>query len=496
MQFSGGGAQISARSVFLFATDSFFILLSILIGVVIRMGLENGVDYLLHNKWPLFGTALVYLIVFFSSGLYETGEMKSKSYAFRLPFIAVLISTGIIIILFYAQFSLFLGRGVLFLISGFVYIFVALVRRVCFWGMSSGFLARNALIVGEGREAEEMVRLLDNNSSSPFKVYGIVATQNGQEAMFIKSTPVLGKIEQLKEFSQAYKIDTICIATSLTREMQLLSSLRPLRYSGIQILDYVALHEELAQEIPLDHIDDEWLMHAAMNSSRIHIRKIKRMLDVVVAVVGLIVASPLCLIAALLVKFDSPGPALYRQIRSGLDGKDYTLLKYRTMKQDAEAESGAVWATKVDNRVTRVGHFMRKWRIDEIPQLVNVLKGEMSLVGPRPERPEFVETLSGAIPFYKERLLVAPGITGWAQIKYPYTASIDSAKYKLQYDLFYIKHMSLALDVSILLRTFKTIFVGLRHQDDDQEHLDAEIAERKTVDYIKNVNTDEQSHSA
>ena len=150
-----------------------------------------------------------------------------------------------------------------------------------------------------------------------------------------------------------------------------------------------------------------------------------------------------------------------------MDGEPYTLLKFRTMKQDAEAGSGAVWAGKIDHRVTRVGAFLRKWRVDEIPQLLNVLKGEMSLVGPRPERPEFVETLAENIPFYRERLMVPPGITGWAQVKYPYAASMDASRRKLQFDLYYIKHMRFLLDVQILLRTFRTILIGLRHSEQE-----------------------------
>ena len=236
----------------------------------------------------------------------------------------------------------------------------------------------------------------------------------------------------------------------------------------MEILDYAALHEELAQEIPLDHIDDEWLMNAAMNSSVIHIRKIKRVMDTTVAMAGLLLLAPFSLLAAVLIRLDSPGPVLFRQRRAGLDCEPYTLFKFRTMRQDAEAVSGAVWADKYDSRVTRIGRFLRKWRIDEIPQLINVLRGEMSLVGPRPERPEFIDTLAEAIPFYKERLLVPPGITGWAQVKYPYAASIEASRRKLQYDLYYIKHMSLFLDCLILLRTFKTIIVGLKHIDAEE----------------------------
>ena len=211
-------------------------------------------------------------------------------------------------------------------------------------------------------------------------------------------------------------------------------------------------------------------MNAAMNCSRIHIRQIKRVMDISVAGVGLILLSGVSLLAAIAVKLSSKGPVLYRQVRSGLDGNEYTLWKFRTMTVNAEAATGAVWASANDSRVTKGGGFLRKWRIDEIPQLVNVLRGEMSLVGPRPERPEFVEQLAEKIPYYKERLLVPPGITGWAQVKYPYVSGIEGSLHKVQYDLYYIKNMSLSLDILILIRTFKTIIVGLKYNEGVDVH--------------------------
>ena len=206
-------------------------------------------------------------------------------------------------------------------------------------------------------------------------------------------------------------------------------------------------------------------MTVALNSSVLQIRKVKRATDIVVAAVGLVLGAPLLLLSAVLIKLTSPGPVVYRQTRVGMGGEPYVLYKLRSMRTDAEA-AGAVWACKQDARVTRVGYYLRKWRLDEIPQLFNVLKGEMSLVGPRPERPEFTEKLAAFIPFYDERHLVQPGLTGWAQVRYPYAASFEAAARKLQFDLYYVKNMSFLLDVSILLRTFKTILVGLRHEDD------------------------------
>ena len=260
------------------------------------------------------------------------------------------------------------------------------------------------------------------------------------------------------------------------RSHELLSRLRPLRYSGIEIMDYVSLSEELAQEIPLAHINDEWLMTVALNSSVLQIRKVKRVVDFTVSLIGLIPGIPLILLSGLLIKLTSPGPVIYRQARVGLAGEPYILYKLRTMRTDAEAQ-GAVWAGKKDARVTRVGYYLRKWRLDELPQLFNILKGEMSLVGPRPERPEFTEKLATFIPFYNERHLVQPGLTGWAQIRYPYAASFEAAARKLQFDLYYIKNMSFLLDGAIMLRTFKTILVGLRHEDDSFLPMDDKLEE-------------------
>jgi len=238
-------------------------------------------------------------------------------------------------------------------------------------------------------------------------------------------------------------------------------------------------------------------MHAAMNSSRIHIRKIKRIMDLAAALIGLLLCAPIALVVAPLIWLGSKGPVLFRQRRAGLDGRPYTLYKFRTMKVDAETDSGAVWAGKVDNRVTRIGKYLRKSRIDEIPQLWNVLVGNMSLVGPRPERPEFIDSLAEAIPFYRERLLVHPGITGWAQVVFPYAASIESSRKKLQYDLYYIKHMSFFLDCLIILRTVKTILVGLRHSEEfDKVEKEQKEHEEEVLRVLPTSKDDDVTQSA
>ncbi|MFH0909799.1 MAG: sugar transferase [bacterium] len=463
------GRRLSLRRTVLLVADILAIAFSIVLSAMIRLSPADGWAYVAEHVPSLAGSCFILLVVFYAGGMYERQPLTRKGASYQLPLITVSVGLVIIIVVFYARFQLHIGRGILTLAGLFIFLAVWAVRYLYRAAVNYGFLSKNTLVVGDGKEADDAVRLIAETPDSGLKVLGVVSCSRQPTPELVAGMPIVGKLERLKELADAYAAETIVVATSLSREHSVLRVLRPIRCAGIEVMDYVALHEELAQEITLDHINDEWLMNAAMNSSVIHIRKIKRIMDFIVAVTGLIVTLPISLVAAFLVKIDSPGPVLFKQRRSGLDGVEYTLMKFRTMRKDAEATSGAVWSRKYDGRVTRVGRFLRKWRIDEIPQLVNVLRGEMSLVGPRPERPEFVETLSSAIAFYKERLLVPPGITGWAQVKYPYAASIDAARRKLQYDLYYIKHMGFFLDVLILLRTFKTIVVGLRHNEEEEE---------------------------
>ena len=461
--------RMSPRRFMLLLGDAGVVVLSILLAAFIRLA-PHQIDWFVYVTQHRFAFSLasaLFLLVMYASGMYEPVSLKRKSPAWFLPLVSSVVALTLLILVFFAWPDFQVGRGVLLLSGLFVCAGTWGMRLVYRMAAGMGFLSRNALVVGEPREARDVVHLIRRGDDTGYRVYGVVTHDIAPYGIFVEGVPILGQIGHLREFVEAYEIETVIVATPLSIEPMLLQQLRPLRYAGIELMDYTWLYEELAQEIPLDHIDDEWLMHAAMNSSVIHIRKIKRIMDVAVAILGLLLSAPFALIAAITIRLDSPGPILYRQRRSGMDGEPYTLLKFRTMKQDAEAGSGAVWAGKVDHRVTRVGAFLRKWRVDEIPQLLNVLKGEMSLVGPRPERPEFVETLAENIPFYRERLMVPPGITGWAQVKYPYAASMDASRRKLQFDLYYIKHMRFLLDVQILLRTFRTILIGLRHSEQE-----------------------------
>jgi sugar transferase (PEP-CTERM system associated) len=233
--------------------------------------------------------------------------------------------------------------------------------------------------------------------------------------------------------------------------------LRESRLRGARVFNEIGFWEQCLSRVNIDRIDRNWFLGGEGFSDGRLGAAMKRGIDILASLLLLALTLPLMLVVALAVTLDSPGPLLYRQRRVGLHGKPFTLLKFRSMRADAEAGGTPRWAARRDDRVTRVGRFIRSTRIDELPQLFNVLSGEMSLVGPRPERPHFVEQLAEVIPFYPERVHVKPGITGWAQVNYPYGASVEDAREKLSYDLYYLKNRSLLLDLLILVSTVRVV---------------------------------------
>ena len=260
----------------------------------------------------------------------------------------------------------------------------------------------------------------------------------------------------LPQLVRHHRIDEIVVATGESRERHVWDLLE-CRTSGVNVIDFLTFWEREAGRIDLDAIEPKWLVYSGGFRSSLLRRFAQRSLDILISLFLLAATCLLMLIVALLIRLDSPGPILYRQERVGKGERPFQILKFRSMYVDAEADSVPQWAQINDPRVTRVGAILRRTRIDELPQLVNVLRGEMSIVGPRPERPAFVHTLHQQIPFYGVRHLVRPGITGWAQINYEYTASLEDAKRKLEYDLFYVKNHNLFLNLAIILQTLRIV---------------------------------------
>ncbi len=460
------GSRMSSRHLFLTLGDWTLIVVAQLSAVFIRLGWSLGQTYLQENWGSLASAVILYMLVFYAGGMYEPPTRSRRMDFDFLPLVVVSIAAGLTGLILYTRPQMVLGRGIWAISSILILLLAYALRQVFLLLVRRGLFLKHALLLCDHPDrVADLLGLLKSTSSSLYHVVGLVTCGSAPASAYSASPVVLGSADHLGRLAEEYDISAILLSVSPMRSHELLPKLRPLRYAGVEIMDYISLSEELAQEIPLAHINDEWLMTAALNSAVVQVRKIKRAMDLSVSILGLMGGIPVMLGAGLLIKLTSPGPVIYRQKRVGLAGKTYVLYKLRTMCTDAET-TGAVWAKTRDVRVTKVGYYLRKWRIDELPQLFNVLKGEMSLVGPRPERPEFTAKLAAFIPFYNERWLVQPGLTGWAQVRYPYAASFEAAARKLQFDLYYIKNMGFLLDAAILLRTFKTILVGLRHEED------------------------------
>lgn len=291
----------------------------------------------------------------------------------------------------------------------------------------------------------------------------IAARRGGDSALAHdghKAEPVVGDAADLTRLVEEYRADALVVALSERRGVFPVSEVLQCKMRGVEILDAPTFYERSYKKLLLEQINPSWFFFSGGFRRTALFVVVKRLLDIVLSLLGLLLTLPFFPIIALLIKADSPGPLFFKQVRTGLNERSFVLYKFRTMRQDAELTTGAVWSTTNDPRITRIGVFLRTSRIDEFPQFFNVLRGDMSFVGPRPERPEFVEKLKQVIPYYSKRHFVKPGLTGWAQVCYPYGASVEDAVEKLRYDLYYTKNLSAFLDLLIILETIKVVLFG------------------------------------
>jgi sugar transferase (PEP-CTERM system associated) len=314
------------------------------------------------------------------------------------------------------------------------------------------------LLVGASPLLVDIADYVARHPESGLEVIGSVSDPNRPEIEVC--TKVLGSLPQLSEIVNAAKPNRVVVGMFERRNRMPMNELLELRFAGNIIEEAANAYERVCGRVCLTEIRPSQLVYSGelgpVGGSLIY----QTVLNAIVAAIGMVVFTPIMLLTAIAVKLSSPGPALYRQLRTGLNGAPFTLYKFRSMRADAEAGTGAVWASKEDPRVTPVGKIIRRLRFDELPQLFNVLKGEMSIVGPRPERPEFVKTLTEKIPYYRQRHCILPGITGWAQINYKYGDTLEDTVTKLEYDLYYIKNMTLGLDLYIIFHTVKAMLLS------------------------------------
>ena len=339
----------------------------------------------------------------------------------------------------------------------FTWLLCILLTRTVFLMFSDlNLFKRRVLVLGTGRKAMRIARLATEPSVRHFIPVAFLRCGDEAEIVPAKNAVDEGAIGEIARYARKHRAREIVVATDDRRGLPV-SQLLQCRVAGLHVIDYLDFMERETETVDLSVLQPGWLIFCdGFRSSRLA-KVIKRCFDIVTSLVLLIVTLPLLLLASLLIVLESPGPVLYRQQRVGLGGRPFVVLKLRSMRADAEKDGTPRWAETGDPRVTRVGRFIRRARIDELPQLWNVLKGDMSFVGPRPERPAFVDDFCREIPFYGERHCVKPGITGWAQINYPYGASLEDARNKLSYDLYYAKNHGLFLDLIILLQTIRVI---------------------------------------
>jgi len=318
---------------------------------------------------------------------------------------------------------------------------------------------RRVLIFGDSELVSDLVRVLTFKRRHWYEVVGILSQDPARIGQLVHGIPILGAVEGLFEIVEKHRVNTIAICMTDRRGVMPLETLLDFKSMGLDVLDGHQLYESECGRLSIDELKPSALIFSSGFHRRPLTMAMKRLEDLFGAAFGLLVTAPLMFLVSLLIKMDSAGPALYKQTRVGLRGGSYILWKFRSMRQDSEGDN-AQWAQLGDHRVTRIGRWLRLMRIDELPQLFNVLRGEMSLVGPRPERPLFVKDLRKKIPYYDLRHTIRPGLTGWAQIRFNYAASVEDSHVKLQYDLYYVKHLSLLFDFSILFRTIRVILLG------------------------------------
>lgn len=391
-----------------------------------------------------------YILGFYTPQIHQENLFRRALMILVAMIISLIIMTGI----FYVNFSTRIGRGIM-LYSGMIAYFTVLIHHGLIVRSLQNYREKLALVVTCESDEEE-IKLFNEFWGRHLELVGIIHSDNYKPKSKVN---VLGPASKMRDIVRQHEIDRIVCTNKSFSDQTLYKDFCSLRYAGVIVMPLISLCEEIYQYVPLELMTYDWLMHASASPQMLYIKKIKRGFDIAASIFGLIFSVPVLLLAIIAVKLTSRGPVFYTQIRAGRFGRQFKMIKIRTMRVDAET-NGAVWSTENDPRVTPVGKFLRKYRIDEIPQLINVLKGEMSFVGPRPERPEFINELAKVIPFYQERLMIQPGITGWAQVNYPYGSSIEDARRKLEYDLYYLKHMSIFLDMFILLDTIRTVLCG------------------------------------
>jgi sugar transferase (PEP-CTERM system associated) len=444
---------VSARGLAVFGFETVLISGSILLAAQVN----GSPDPAVTGLWKMALATAVCELCFYYNDLYDLTIVASS----RELVVRLLQAAGAAAIVL--GFASIVAPSLMPNAGTFVMALVVFVAAILSWRLAFNYVAHDPhleeriLIIGTGHAARRLAQQIGTQHDFAYRLVGFI--DEADDEVIVRRHDILGTAADIDRVIKERRVDRIVVGLSDRRGHLPIEQLLRAKLSGVRVEDATTTYERLTGKILIDDLKPSWLIFSdGFRASRLT-RFLKRMFDLALSIIGLALAAPLMALTALAIKIDSPGPALYKQERLGENGRVFTLRKFRSMRADAE-RGLPVWAKDRDDRVTRVGRFIRLTRLDELPQLWNVLRGDMSFVGPRPERPYFVQQLADAIPFYMQRHAVKPGITGWAQVKYRYGASIEDATEKLRYDLYYIKHLSIMFDLTIVIDTVKVILSG------------------------------------
>ena len=455
-------SRLKARTILLLLVEAMLLFGGLVIAVYVRMGAADAEDALIsrHGFYKAALATLFCLTSFYLFDLYDFVVMRDRRELVLRMLQALGLAWIALALMFYALPQVMIGRGVTLISLPLALLLMVGWRLSIHWFLGHPELGERILIVGSGEFAIEIARETLQRKDAGYRVVGFVDNDPALVGKSLINPKVIGLTSELASLVRRENIDRLVVAINDRRGQFPTQELLKLSLSGdVTIEESASFYERLTGRVLLDMIRPSWLIFSS-RGRRARINEIARSaMHRIIALVGAILSLPIAIFTAIVIKLESRGPVLYKQERVGKNGRPFRLMKFRSMRTDAEKD-GPVWAKTDDERMTRVGRIIRKIRVDEIPQFWNILRGDMNFVGPRPERPHFVAQLAQEIPYYEQRHLIAPGLTGWAQINYPYGASIEDAKQKLQYDLYYMKNQNVALDATILFETIKTILFG------------------------------------
>ncbi len=446
---------VSTRSLTVFGAE-----LALIFGSVALAASLQGTHDLSANLWKIGLVTVVCQLCLYYNDFYDlTLVYSSRELIVRLLQAAGAASI-VLAALYFTMPGLMIGNGI-FVSALFVFVVGILAWRLLFNHLTGSLrLQERILVVGTGETARKVVRQILDQREFAYRVIGFIDDDAARIGERIVNPGIVGTPADIGMLIERHQIDRIVVGLSDRRGKLPVEELLRAKMAGVRVEDATTTYERVTGKILIDDLRPSWLIFSdGFRVSRIT-RWMKRSIDLTLSLILGVVSFPMMVLTAIAIAIESGRPVFYCQERVGENGKTFTLCKFRSMRTDAEKGGTPIWATTGDDRVTRVGRFIRKTRLDELPQIWNVLRGDMSFVGPRPERPFFVAELATQIPFYQQRHTVKPGLTGWAQVKYRYGSSLEDSREKLRYDLYYIKHLSVSFDLTIVFDTVKVVLFG------------------------------------